>query len=305
MRCNADTNSFLDARHARRSALGDRGFILLPVLFTVSLLAIIAILVSKSTILDLKVTNYLARRQQAELIADGVTRLAIARIMLNRPGGTAQGKLRADGTPLLCTWNGARSAISVADVAGQVDLNGAPMELLRELLKGVGVKADEADSLAQAILDFRSSGSSPEESSGRAAAYRAAGLPFGPKNDRFESVGELAQVLGVTPELFDRLHDLVTVHSGLATVDPDVASQVLRNMSLARRHIAKSISRTFLIRTEVDLQNGANFRRQAVIDLTPRSATGFGIREWGSLERPLLPVEGVDQDADCADVLKP
>ncbi len=58
--------------------------------------------------------------------------------------------------------------------------------------------------------------------------YASAGLPYGAKDAEFESVAELEQVMGFTPELYAKLAPHLTVFSGRARPDPAFASaQVL------------------------------------------------------------------------------
>src|SRR5262249_38489738 len=55
------------------------------------------------------------------------------------------------------------------------------------------------------------------------ADYRAAGLLDGAKDGRFDSIAELQQVLGMTPELYDKVAPTITIYSGGRSIDPSTA----------------------------------------------------------------------------------
>ena len=77
-------------------------------------------------------------------------------------------------------------------------------------------------------------GANARDGGAKAPQYRAAGLPYGPPGTPFQSVDELADVLGMTPALFARLAPHLTVFTDgdpdLSTRDP-VVSSALRDIS--------------------------------------------------------------------------
>src|SRR6267154_1219066 len=58
-----------------------------------------------------------------------------------------------------------------------------------------------------------------------AADYKAAGLPYLPANSPFETVAELQRVLGMTPALYARLADNLTIHTRMSGINPLYASR--------------------------------------------------------------------------------
>jgi general secretion pathway protein K len=111
---------------------------------------------------------------------------------------------------------------------GRLDLNRGDRDLIQGLLLAVGVDGAQADMLTDNLLDWRDRspetrlhGTSPE-------AYAAIGLPEGRRDGDFESVEELQQVAGFTPEIYRRLAPHLTVHTGARRPAPEYASaQVL------------------------------------------------------------------------------
>ncbi len=104
----------------------------------------------------------------------------------------------------------------------KVDLNTAPAPLLTGLLQVVGVtQPQQSQPIVDAIVNWRDTNALAAES----AAYRAAGYPYGPRHALFGSVHELQGVLGVTPELYQRLVPFVTVYSFQTGVYAPAASR--------------------------------------------------------------------------------
>jgi general secretion pathway protein K len=101
-------------------------------------------------------------------------------------------------------------------------LNTAPGVLLRALIAQMGAAPALADRVAAAILDWRTSGGNPRVNGAKAPEYRAAGLTYGPPGTPFQNVAELADVLGMTPNLFERLAPHLTI---LTDGDPDLSTR--------------------------------------------------------------------------------
>jgi general secretion pathway protein K len=110
----------------------------------------------------------------------------------------------------------------------RINLNTASATLLRALIIQVGGAPALANRLAATILDWRTSGANPRAGGAKAADYRAAGRAYGPPGSPFQSVGELADVLGMTADLFARLEPHLTV---LTDGDPDMST---RDLAVAR-----------------------------------------------------------------------
>ena len=112
--------------------------------------------------------------------------------------------------------------VRVENESDRINLNTASAVLLRALIIEVGGAPGLADRLAAAILDWRASGANARPRGAKAADYRAAGRDYGPPGTPFQSVDELADVLGMTPDLFARLAPHLTV---LTDGDPDMSTR--------------------------------------------------------------------------------
>lgn len=126
------------------------------------------------------------------------------------------------------TWKDGDVSItaSATDESALIDINAANEALLRGLFLNVGgVDADQAAHIADAIQDWRDPDDLRRPNGAEEADYRAAGHKYKPSNGPFETVTELARVMGVTPAIYARVADSLTVHSAQAGINPATASR--------------------------------------------------------------------------------
>lgn len=126
------------------------------------------------------------------------------------------------------TWQDASIAVTVTavDEGARIDLNTASDALLKSLLvtRG-GLDESAAAALVDAIVDWRDADELRRPNGAEAADYRAAGAKVVPPNRRFETVAELARVLGMTPGLYARIVGVLTVHSQQAGINVQTATR--------------------------------------------------------------------------------
>lgn len=129
-----------------------------------------------------------------------------------------------DGRPYGWTYAGSQLQVQLIDETGKVDLNQADAQTLASLLRAVGVEEGQAQQLAGAVVDWRDSDQLIQPSGGAEdPQYADAGLPYGAKDAPFETVGEVEQVLGWTPEIYARVRPYLTLYGGRSRPDPTYA----------------------------------------------------------------------------------
>lgn len=128
-----------------------------------------------------------------------------------------------DGRPYPIHNGGAEVEIRITDESGRIDLNAADGDMLTRVFMSRGIEQVEAWHMADAIQDWRDGDDLPRLYGAEADEYNRAGYPYGPRNQPFESVDELQQVIGMTWELFREVEGAFTVHSGRAEVNPAFA----------------------------------------------------------------------------------
>ena len=131
---------------------------------------------------------------------------------------------QADGRTYRWQFDDARIEIRVLDENGKINLNLADASLLAAFLQALGEPETDARQLAGAIIDWRDEDSLLQPGGGAEAPdYAAAGLPYGPRNKRFETLGELQRVLGMRGPLYRAMLPYLTLYSRLARPDPRFA----------------------------------------------------------------------------------
>lgn len=290
------------AEAGRRREPADAGFAVVVVLAALGLLALIATTFSLAVRSHLRSVAATSASARAEALADGGVELAIADLLAAREDRTRTRRHPIDGTPVACRLGeGNRLMLVVQDEAGRVDLNAAGDAVLTALFRGSGLSDGEASQLADRLLDFRDRDDERRPLGAERAEYAAAGLP-GPKNAPLDATDELQQVLGADARLLDRIRSAVTVHSGLAGVDPRVmpVERVVRlgageavsgsafagsgrtggRGGLPSRFVEISPQQVFSIRSDAETADGARFVREAIVDLGPRRARAHTFKRW-------------------------
>jgi len=200
-----------------------RGVALVLVLWLVALLTVIA----GSHTYNARTETTLAHHQLEAAQARAVAEAGINRAILELFNPDAQAAWPAYGAPRMVSLPGGDVQVALRNAAGLVDLNAATPELLDALLSVLALEPGESVALRDAILDWRDPDDLLHLEGAEDDDYRRAGLPYGAADGPFGSVEELRYVLGMTPGRFAALAPLITVHSGLAFVNPAYAPEEL------------------------------------------------------------------------------
>ncbi len=213
----------------RRRPTGQRGMVLVIVLWIVTLLAVMAGGFAYSMRVETRLATSAVERAQARALAEAGVAYALAWQL----DPEAQKQWPPNGDPREWTLGGGRLRIEVTNAGGLVNLNTADTELLKVLLKTAGVDARDQDRMVEAISGWR--GNPGDQQRVQGAGSAAPGLKSAP----FESLDELEQISGMTRELYERLANVATVYSSHYGVNPGLAPvQVLQALGLDEPIIA-------------------------------------------------------------------
>jgi general secretion pathway protein K len=168
------------------------------------------------------------------LVAENAARAGIEYAMTRIAATEPRQQWLPDGRTHRWRYGGARVEVKIVDENGKIDLNQADAALLTEFIRAFEPDQQRAAQLASFILDWRDPDSLTQPAGGgEDADYASAGLPYGAKDGEFESVAELEQVMGFTPDLYAKMAPHLTVFSGRVRPDPAFASaQVLDAMGM-------------------------------------------------------------------------
>lgn len=218
-------------RSPRPSWRQSRGAALLLVLWLIAMLTALV----GGFALAARVENLQGRVLVRGLIAQNAARAGIEYALVRVAMNDQKQAWLPDGRAYPWRYGGAQVEVKLIDENGKVDLNQADAALLTALLQGAGgLEQADAARLAGAIMDWRDPDVLSQPSGGAEDGdYSSAGLPYGAKDAEFESVAELEQVLGFTPELYAKIEPFLTVYSGRSRPEPAFAAgEVLNAMGM-------------------------------------------------------------------------
>jgi general secretion pathway protein K len=205
----------------------ERGIILVIVLWIMTLLSVMAGSFAYSMRTETRLAINRVERAQARALADAGVAYAMLQVLAASQPTLGLPPWPVDRSVREWRFGSGQLRIAVVDAGGLIDLNSADRSLLRGLLAFAGVGAEELEKRLDAIEDWRDPDDLRHPNGAEAAEYRAAGRVTGPKNRPFESVEELQQVLGITPELYKAIAGGLTVYSDNAGVNPALAPELV------------------------------------------------------------------------------
>ena len=194
-----------------------RGFALLIVLWTLVPVSVLFLTLAGTARSDSRLSFNLRDAAKLQAAADGGINTALFGL-LRSAGATA---------PLRLQIGDAAVGVRITSLGGLVNPNTATPELLRAVARRSGAEAAQATQVALAIVDWRTPGQTPQLNGAKSAQYRAAGRDYGPPGAPFESLGELRDVLGMTPALFEALRPNLSLYTDRPP-DPALAPPLVR-----------------------------------------------------------------------------
>ena len=264
-------------------ATGQRGVALLLVLWACTLLAILLggyAMLARTEALQ---TRYQFAQTRAHYAAEAGLMRAIYALQDPDP----RRRWADNGRVYSFPFEGATVQVSMIDEGGKVDLNAASPQVLQALFHAAGLDAVAAAKLAANVVDWRSFVTDAGQAASARAAYAAAGRDYGPRHGPFATLEELQLVLGMTPELYQRLEPDITIWSGRAQPDPNTApplalaaipgltpQQVQAALAARQQNAGTGLSPfgggiTHSIRSQAELADGTRAVIRATIRLQP------------------------------------
>jgi len=273
----------------------ESGSIAVLALWGIALIFILIAPVALATRGEVQIARNALAESGARLAAEAGTQLGLFRL-LHRHGS---GATVFDGTPEPWVQGSTRVAIAIADEAGKIDLNVAPLELLTGLFAAAGEPREAAELIACNVLDRRGDYGSGCPQPNVAHAAR-----------RFTVIEELAEVPGVSDRLYERVAPYVTIATGASAIDPRVASRMVllaipgaddglvdafldsrrmwsdldtagaEMLPSATPYLMISLSRDFTIAASATTVEGAHYRCELQVRLIGRAAQPYQVIAW-------------------------
>lgn len=208
----------------RRGPRVARGAALLLVMWMIALLAALV----GAFALTARIESMQGRVLSRGIVASQAARAGVEYAMTRVTDPDPNVQWLPDGREYEWQFGDALVTVRIVDESGKVDLNGADLALLSSLMRAVGAEPSQADAVAAAIADWRDADSLSQPQGGAEdPQYAEAGRDYGAKDAPFDTVAEVEQVLGMTPELFAKIAPHLTVYSGEAQPDQQYADAVV------------------------------------------------------------------------------
>ncbi len=281
------------------------GVALILVLWITTLLTLIASSFIHAMRTDINIVGNAVTRAKL----DAATSAAVHRALLEiaKPEQFAD-RWKSDGVPQSWQYHDMVIQLSILDESGKIDINSGNEALIRGLFKSQGLTDEQAAALSDAVGDWRDPDSLKRPRGAEEPEYVAAGLAYKPNNAPFQSIDEMRLVLGMTPELFQRIAPLITIYSRQPGINTQIASRdVLRavpgatdaqvNDYLAQREAARNArlpipvfapaqnfqsfrNGVVTIRAEAQAEDGSHFVREAVALRLPNPKRSYTFLRW-------------------------
>lgn len=187
------------------------GLALIIVLWMLALLSLLGLSYAHTNRAEIQLTRTAMNQAQARAIARAGIQLALHDLL--RPPKNRQ--FPVDGRQFSPTSG---TTLRVMDESGKIDLNKASKALLQSLLSNVLEDADRVNAITDAILDWRDGDNAKRLNGAEDDDYSRNAYGYEAKDGPFNSIGELALVMGMDQSLYSRLQTLITVHSMQARV---------------------------------------------------------------------------------------
>ena len=158
-----------------------------------------------------------AARARLEAAADAGVILALRGLLVNDPAR----RWPTDGRSRSVAFDDTALTITVGDERGRIPISALDEDQARRLFSLAGARGDQLESLVDGYLDWIDDDDDPRPHGAEAPAYAARGLA--PRNAPMKTVGELAELPGMTPQIYDRIRPLAATFLGAAIFNPRAA----------------------------------------------------------------------------------
>jgi general secretion pathway protein K len=264
----------------------DDGFALIVVLWTLVLIAFIVAHVTANGRTEVSIAGNMAAEATAEAADDGAIVVAIFNLLDPNPDQ----RWPLDGSPHQLTIGASRVIVQLQDEAARINPNSASPELLEALLRVTGSDPESAHQLTTAIGEWVGSAGPSGQQPGQPAAYRAAGLDYGPPGEPLETIDELGRVLGMTPAVLAAIRPHLTLFGPAQpnplNADPIVAAAIsqIQAVSQVPAPTNQAPEVPVMVRMTASALGPSNARvqRAAIIRVGAALPGGYAVLAWGS-----------------------
>ena len=192
------------------------GVALVMVLWVITILSVVVLEFSFAMRTEVNITRNYQEQLKLYAVAEGSLQRAVAELILKQDpriqqmkqtvkAGEAPPEIRewvTDGREYPVPFEQAEGVVRVTGEAGKVNINRVSDGLLRKIMTNLGLQAEARDVVVDSILDWRDPDDFIRVNGAENEYYQSLKEPYDCKNGDFDSIEELMQVKGITPELY-------------------------------------------------------------------------------------------------------
>ncbi len=199
---------------AARKNRSERGFIIVAVLWIMAAISALVLVYSAYVSTTAVTVGDGTARIQDQALLTGAIELACYRLLSGDASAQRSGRFSG-------RIGAARLSVSYVSEAARIDLNQAPKDTIKGLLRGFGEADGNADEYASRIVAWRSpapAATGPNANT-EDLLYASAGLDYVPRHAAFAHIDELRLVRGIPKHIVGRMLPFVTVYSGRPAIN--------------------------------------------------------------------------------------
>jgi len=201
----------------------NKGFALIVVLWVITLLTIMASSFALTIQRESAIISGIKEKAIAQALAEAGINYATLMLLSADP----ERNWKSNNSLYELNYAGKKIRILIADESGKISINYADKQQLQQLLGFIPVEEATADSLSDAIIDWRDKDDLMADNGAEKQQYIDAGFKYVPRNDLFNSVEELQMVMGMTPEIYQQLENMISVYTKKPEINPATASRAV------------------------------------------------------------------------------
>jgi general secretion pathway protein K len=276
----------------------EEGYALIAAILSIVIFALMALTMINVTRSSTVMAAAEIDRAKLSAAADAGIAIAVHGLMLNDPSQ----RWAIDGNVRRETFDGTTLDIIIEDERGKIALNLINKSEVEAMFAEFGLQGLELEAAVDSFMDWRDEDDDPRPRGAEFEIYAAKKIK--PRNGELRTLGELALIVGVGPELAQRMIPYTTVNFGTGEFDPRYASEIAIRVSsineisngiidtvdseaeklrktveaFRTRRNDSLVGRPLTIRVTAKQRPDKSARRTAIIELTGSDVRPFVIR---------------------------
>lgn len=202
----------------------EKGIALFLVLWVLTLLSVIVGEFCHTMRTEVNITRNFKEQTQAYYLATAGVNAAIRELIKNTvmPMETKPSEdelqekkieWRANRDIPAVSFAGGTFKVEIGNESGKININRAGEQLLKMMIGRFDIEDSDKEMIVDSIIDWRDTDTFHRLNGAEDDYYLSLSPPYECKDADFDSIEELRQVKGITPEIFESLKEVVTVYT--------------------------------------------------------------------------------------------